>query len=123
MGCEGAFKTLNIKRNDTLPKPKGRIVESNVDNPGNLTAVDITGASILFIMVTDDDAKTVKVNSAATITDATNGEFEYTWAVGDTDTAGNFLGEFEITFSGGEKITLPADDTLQIRIRNDFDNA
>lgn len=123
MSCpSGTIKTLRMKRNDTLPKVKITVVERDANNPGQTTAVNLTGGSAKFIMVTDADPRVVKVNAVATITDAVNGKVEYTWTSPDTDTSGDYLGEFEITLPTG-KITLPADDSLQIKIVDDFDNA
>jgi hypothetical protein len=124
MTCDGNLQILNIKRHDTLPRVKGRLVESDPDDPGNAVPVNITGATIKFVMVTDDNARTIKVNAAAVITVPTNGEFEYRWTGTDTNTTGNYVGEFEIAFpAGGGKVTVPPDDTLKIRIFDDFDNA
>lgn len=123
MSCQSGLQKFEIKSNDTYPAIKGRLVEKDPDNPGQEVAVDLTGASVKFIMITDDNDRTIKVNSAGTITDEANGEFEYEWQVGDTDTAGNYLGEFEITLSTGKKLSVPADDTLKIVIRLDYDGA
>lgn len=122
MGCTGVVKHVKLKRNDTLPKIKIAVVERNSDNPGLTTPVDLTGATATFTMVTDDDARTVKVNAeTATITSDVGGLIEYAWTSSDTDTVGDYLGEFEITLGGG-KITLPNDDSLEIEIVADYDN-
>lgn len=124
MGCtSGVTKEIRIKRNDTLPKVKIAVVQKDADNPGVRTPVDLTGASATFTMITDTATPAIKVNAAAaTITDATNGLIEYAWTSPNTDTSGDYLGEFEITIGGG-KITLPNDNSLRIIIVDDFDNA
>ena len=119
---QGNIRILRMKRNDTLPLVKISVVERDLDNPAVTTPVDLTGASAKFIMVTDADPRVVKVNAAATITDALNGKVEYSWISADTDTSGDYLAEFEITLTGG-KITLPSDDSLKIKIIDDYDNA
>lgn len=120
MACtDGQTKTLRLKRNDTLPKIRITVVERDQDNPGITTVVDLTGSTAKFIMVTDDDTRTVKVNAAATIAAPTTGVVEYSWISADTDTAGDYLGEFEITMPSG-KLTLPNDDSLQIVIVGDY---
>lgn len=115
MSCySGTQKTLKLKRNDTLPKVKVSVVDSITGLP-----VDLTGGSADFIMVTDDENKTVIVNNSATITDAPNGKIEYSWIGLDTSTSGSYLAEFEITLPTG-KLTLPNDDSLKILIVDDF---
>lgn len=123
MSCSGTPRTMRMKKHDTLPAVKIAVVERDANNPGQTTPVDLTGCSAKFIMVTDDTARTVKVNAAATITDAVNGKIQYLWTSPNTDTSGDYLAEFEITFGGGGKLTLPADDSLGVKIVDDFDNA
>ena len=49
---------------------------------------------------------TAKVNAAATVVTASLGRVKYTWTGTDTDTAGTYIGQFEMT-SGGKKRTAP----------------
>ncbi len=82
----------------------------------NGAAVDVTGATVRFTMTSALDG-TVKISeAAATIDDAVNGLVSYTWAAGDLDTPGDYFGEFEVTFSGGDVQTFPNDGHLKIRV-------
>jgi hypothetical protein len=45
---------------------------------------------------------TAKVDASATVIDEDAGRVKYVWQTGDTDTAGTFQGEFEVTYSSGE---------------------
>ena len=47
------------------------------------------------------NSSTLKTNASATITNASNGAVSYTFTTSDTNTAGLFQGEFQVTFSGG----------------------
>ncbi|QCC48100.1 BppU family phage baseplate upper protein [Halobellus limi] len=78
-------------------------------------AVDLTDATVEFHMkARGSDA--VKVNESASILDATAGKVAYQWRAGDTDTAGVFLAEFEVTYSDGFPETFPS-EPLEIFIR------
>ena len=118
------FQRLTIKKHDTLPKPKFKVVQKDPSDPSSTIPVDLTGATAKFLMVTDDDLRTLKVDAAATIiSPETDGEIEYSWIAADTDTIGDYLGEVEIIFTGGEKLTLPNDDTFQIKVVADYNDS
>lgn len=111
----------NWKRHDTAPALPG-IIENATG------AVDLTGASVKFIMVAADTngnpvTGTPKIDAAATVTDATTGAVEYQPVTGDTDTAGWYLGEFEVTFASTNKETFPDPGYIVILITADLDNA
>ena len=86
------------------------------DSVGRL---DLSGCSVVMSMVNDDGA--IKVNAAAvTITDATKGEAEYRWNVGDTDTAGDFYLEFVITSPASLPFTLPSSFRAKVVITDAY---
>ena len=104
----GAFY---LKADDTQPYYRVKIEDSDGD------AVPLSGATIYCTMTSTGG--TVKINhqnTGITITDATNGEFEYRWQTGDTDTAGFYVIEFEINPSGGGKFTLPTGEVAEVII-------
>lgn len=72
---------------------------------------DLTGASIVCTMKLDGGA-TLKIDrrsSGITIANQTNnkGEFDCRLGAADTDVPGTYNIEFEVTLSGGKKITFP----------------
>lgn len=67
-------------------------------------AQDLTGATVKFMMRSEDTA-TFKVNAAATIVDAPTGSVRYDWALADTDTAGDYVAWFRVTISGKDQDT------------------
>ena len=72
-----------------------------------------------FIM-TLTGATVPKVNTGATVVSATAGTVRYDWASDDTNTAGLYRAEFEVTFAGGIKRTFPGDDYLYVQVLADL---
>jgi len=89
-----------IKRNDTAPP----FTATLRDAAG--AVVDITGASVLFLM-RDPRTRTLKVSGAMTILDAAGGRVSYAWAAGDTDKAAVYQVEIQVTFSDSTIETFP----------------
>lgn len=59
-------------------------------------AFDLTGSTVKFKMRAVGSA-TLKVNATATVVSAAAGTVRYDWAAADVDTAGDFLGWWEVT--------------------------
>ena len=106
--------SFNIKQNDTSPALSVVVADSSG------TAINITGASVIFKMRAVNSSS-LKVNSSATITNASNG-VSYTFSASDTDTAGLFQGEFQVTFSGGAIETFPNSEYISINVLDDLDS-
>ncbi len=97
------IEPLKLTLNDLQP----RYFAQAKDAAG--AVIDLTGATIVATMK-DVVLGTVKINrqsAGITISDAENGLFNYAWQAGDTDTAGIYYVEFEITPVSGGKFTLP----------------
>jgi len=91
-----------LKKGDTEPPIRRKIIQSSNGLP-----LDLTGASVKFIM-TEEDRTTAKINAAAVIEyPPTAGIVRYDWQAGDTAAAGNFPAEFQITLPGGKILTFP----------------
>lgn len=102
-----------IKQNDTLPA-----LVAYLYNPDG-SVVDLTGATVKFIMrLTSGGA--AKVDTAATVVTATSGYVKYSWVAADTDTVGEYEGEFEVTFSGGAIQTYPNSKYIKIKVVDDI---
>ena len=101
-----------IKKNDTLPDLTATLRD------GDFAVVDLTGATVRFNM--RDASGTVKINNVgASIVVAVDGTVKYEWVTGDTDTAGEFDGEFEVTFGAGGIETFPNATDIRITIRDE----
>lgn len=105
-----------IKRNDREPSVSA-VLWAGTD-PAALTTA-LTGATLKFIMRLRGGT-TTKVNSSATIVSAAARTVRYDWAAGDTDTAGEYDAEFEVTTSGGKKYTFPNGKHLEVQITEDL---
>lgn len=81
---------------------QGIPLDLTVYNPDG-TIADITGATVKFKM-RSTIGTTLKVDAVCTIDDGPNGKCSYTLIAADLDTAGSFIAELEVTFSGGNPI-------------------
>ncbi len=106
------MSTFFIKRNDTSP------IFRAILKDGNDNVVPVGGATILFKM--SDQNKVSKINSAAVINNGANGDVQYEWSIGDTDTEGFYDSEFEVTFSTGRIETFPNYEYQRVYIYEDL---
>lgn len=84
--------------------------------------IDLTDATeVNFLMRLHGSTDPPAIRSPMTITDAVNGTVQYAWQAGDTDTAGDYDVEFEITWNDGGVETVPNDSYLTVRIVDDLD--
>ncbi len=100
-----------IKRGDTSPSLLYALEPASVV---------LTGATVRFNM--RDAAGAVIVNrAAATIVTATGTPtVRYDWVGADTDTAGFFDAEFEVTYAGGAVETFPNNGFIRVNIDGDI---
>jgi len=98
-----------INQGDTSPSLVATLKGSNGQ------AKDLTNATVVFKVGTDPD--NLIVNKTVTPFAASGGIMVYDWESGETDTAGTYLFEFEVTYSDNTKETFPNDDQLFIAIK------
>jgi hypothetical protein len=109
-----AKPTFFIKKGDDTPT----LDVALQDNKGR--RVNIAGATTVFHMRNSAD-ETVKISSGAvSVLSSSSGEVRYSWTTSNTNTAGNFQGEFQVTFSGGAIQTFPNDEYIDIIITDDI---
>lgn len=111
---------FHLKAHDLLPS-----IQASLTNGG--AAVDLTGATVKFIMRAADanfspSAGTAKINTAAVLVPpATSGVVRYDWVTGDTDSPGNYVAEWQVTFTGSKTETFPTLTYHTIAIMADLD--
>lgn len=103
-----------MKAGDTAPVVRATLLDELGD------PVDLTGATVKFVMATSTLPRTVAVDSAATLADPVSGVVEYAWAAGDTETPGAFLAEFEVVFADARIQTFPTEGYVEVTIVDDL---
>jgi hypothetical protein len=99
-----------IKQHDNFPSLVANLSDANGE-------VDLTAAvSVKFIAV----SATHTITGTCTVTGAATGEITYTWAAGDTDFAGDYQVEFEVTWPSSKKQTFPNDSYKSLTIKADL---
>lgn len=105
-----------IKRGDRKDS-----VEATLKDATGAT-VDLTGATVTFNMRAPG-AASPKVSASAVNLDtgtATRGKVRYDWAAADTDTAGLYYAEFEVTFADGKRASFPSHTHLVVEVVEDL---
>lgn len=103
--------TAYVKRHDTARALQDQLLLDGA-------AINLTGAtvSICFKHLVNGTAW----KRTATVTSAVTGQVSYTLIPADTETAGDYKVEWEITFSGGTILTVPDNDYHLLRILEDL---
>lgn len=113
---------FSLKAHDRLPVIQAALTQK--DNLGQDQPIDLTTATGVKFVMRNKDTSTVKVNSpAAIIGSASLGIVQYQWGAGDTDVVGSYQAEWEITWPGPKKQTVPTASYHTIDILADLDNA
>jgi len=108
-----ATPTFYIKQNDTRPE-LDVFLRDDKDR-----TINVTGATVKFNMRNASD-NSVKINlGSVTTVSSTAGRVKYSFSSADTDTSGNFDGEFQVTFVGGQVETFPNDGYIKVIITDD----
>jgi hypothetical protein len=93
--------TYVLRRNDAGVT----IARTLTDEDGD--AISIAGATVRFRMAPIAGGATVVDEAATIVGDGTGGQVTYTFAAADSATAGRYLAEWQVTFSGGAIQTFP----------------
>ena len=102
-----------IKRNDTRPYWPVTLTF----NDGSVA--DLTGASVRFIARRKSDGQ-VKIDATATVTDPSNGVCEWRPDAAETDEAGLFDCEWEVTYSDSTIQTFPTIGYDRLKVIGDL---
>lgn len=104
-------ETFYLKKGDTSPSLIYALTP---------TSVDLTGATVRFNMRLSGGATKVNRAAAVIVTPTVAPTVQYNWTVADTDTAGFYEAEFEITYPGGAVETFPNSDFVRVQITGDI---
>lgn len=106
---------FEIKQNDTSPSLEGVLTD------GFKRPINITGAAVvLHARLRPGGAVKVNGGSMGVIGEAVRGRVKYNWTASDTDTAGIYEWEVEITFSNGKIRTIPPKGHFIMEVTDDI---
>lgn len=105
-----------IKKDDTRPKIRCALTDAED------TEVNLGGATVKFVMTPKAEpvGSTPTVDADADVITAVDGIVEYEWQTGDTETAGKYRAEWEVTFADGGVETFPNDTYIEVIIKGDL---
>lgn len=103
---------VTIKRGDTRNCIKAILKNASGD------PVNLAGCGVKFHMA--PLRQPAIVSRAAHIEDAEAGEVWVVWAPGETDTAGIYRAEFEVTYQDGRRETFPNKGYISLLIQDDL---
>lgn len=84
------------------------------------TAVDLTGATLAFVMRAQTAASPLTLTGLAEITGASSGAVSYTFTAADSGGAGNYMANWAVTFPDGSLMTFPTIGYLSIRVEENI---
>jgi len=116
MGNVPAAARFVIKRHARRPYLRMFVKDQNGD------AYDLTGAVGATFVLADSAGAVVFSSTAVLESPLTSGYMRYEWAAGDTGTAGEFRGEFEVSYGASGNLTLPVKGNILVKIYEDLDN-
>jgi hypothetical protein len=106
------YDTHYLKRGDTSPSLAYAL---------DPASVVLTGATVRFNMRAVNGGATKVSRAAATVVTATGTPtVRYDWQAADTDTAGIYEAEFEVTYVGGAVETFPNSGYIRVNIDGDI---
>jgi hypothetical protein len=112
-------KKFTIKRNDTLPNLIVNVIDRGcLYEKQSFSLSGVTGVTFSMLN-TDCDYHKISLKEAQ-IQCVSGGTIQYIWDPEDTNESGNYLGEFELTFTGGGKMSIPQIGGINIEIVDDI---
>jgi hypothetical protein len=83
--------------------------------------VDLTTATVVVFQMADAETGAIKINAVATINSPpTAGVVQYDWLAGDTDTAGDYIATWQVTWPSGKTQTFPTAANLSVLVIGDL---
>lgn len=106
---------MKIKQNDLKPYARTTLWADEANEiPADVSSGQVD--EIVFNMKPAAGALKVDRGIAQVVTDGTDGQVEYRWVVGDTDTPGIFSAEFEVVWADTKPQSFPPDSNLSVEV-------
>jgi Rib/alpha/Esp surface antigen-like repeat protein len=102
-----------LKQNDTSPAMRVELFDSVGKR------IDLSGCTVRFLMRAKG-ATIHKVADTMEFEDAEGGIVIYRWKAADTDTAGNFQAEVEVTYPDNTVETFPRGGYIGVKVLDDI---
>lgn len=95
-----------MKQGDLLPSVQA-VLHDTDPSTGQPRVMDLTGATVRFHL-RPSAGGTPTVDQPAVVVDATNGIVRYDWVAGDTAVVGDYVREWQATYTAsGKPVTIP----------------
>ena len=111
MNSTGRFE-LYLKQGDTEPALEGQLLDAQG------SAVNLSGATARCL-ARDAITREVVIDGACTIQDPATGVIRYEWSAADTERAGVFQLEIEVTYGDGGRESFPNRGHMRLRITSE----
>lgn len=108
--------TYSIKRGATLPVLRATLTQTENEVTKTVDLSTVVSVKFAFRLLTTP-ANLSRVVDCVVI-DAPGGVVQYAWVPGDTDRAGQYEGEFHLTYQSGEVLKLPTQGKIPFLIDN-----
>jgi hypothetical protein len=105
--------SVTVKQHDTWPPLKGIASDEN-------GAVDLSGATDITLVLKTGGTVVSGSCDAISPADGDGNNWQYTWQSGDTDMAGTYQGELQVTWDTGEVETFPNDSYFTVIVMADL---
>ena len=105
---------FRIKVNTTIPSLTAQLFDET--GAGQDLATGVDSVAFIFEPLDENEAATSR---ACVITDSANGKVRVDWNTLDTDSVGEFNGEFAVAFSNGTVKTFPSSGFFSFAVTED----
>jgi len=109
---------FTIKRNDTLPSLQVQLIDRGCLGGKEPFILDGVTA-VTFTMISNCGDYKIFAKPAQVMC-YSGGTIQYNWDSEDTNESGNFLGEFQLLYSDGNKLSIPQNGQIEILIPKDI---
>lgn len=101
---------VTLVQGDTGPSINGTLKVTRTQNP-----LDLTNADVVRFQMRQDNDRRYTVDEAADVVDPDAGTVRYDWQEGDLAVAGDYICQWEITWSDGTIQTTEPPNTITVR--------